>query len=899
MSEQPVFTSMPEKLRYFADRKFGKLHPVLNSPTRFKPTITNKQVDSIGKQAHYAGLNYPFTPTKNEAVAIPYFSNEISKTEVIKEPKYTVRNDHPLSLRTILEGLMAAVLNLSVEDFKRTVNVGSLLLELPYPLTTKLDNETALMNFSSSATKDEYSRISITDPIIYAMVLDYSRYVISNSQKTLFILGTDIIREHAQIERPTFDAYFITLLKSFFATTLLGRETDELKLLSFPSYSFSLGTYHSEFIKYNNKIVMVQTSHTLLHVLPLWSNVFYDSFLIQLTSLSFQFSYRQGTLFRHFEHTIPTDHLPQVSTRLQDSVLVPMRVSLSETADDVTPYDVYTANLRVRNTIASHLDNVTNFNAVKDKMYPKGREGAKTKLLGLLTRIDISKLKTVLELGAAPGTWTQTLMAMDAFSKIDSVTSVGGSALTMYPNVLKAIGASPVTTLYHEDATKYLSMRKEKYDFILSDIAMKHDSYADQSLSHDVLYSGLLHGILSRLAHNGTVLFKMYDLTPHMHELLSALSTAFLTFEIVKPNGSCPTNPEVYVIAQGYNEYIKATHNNLVPTFNMLLTNQIAHLNRLVTTGFNIHISYTLSYPSNRLRFSDVTELPYNLIPCLQSLKFSEYFYPANLTGSIYDETTLLGDKYLRFRWDLPQHPYPNQIYMTETSVGYESNGVALQNVFTVHRGFVVEHGIMKHFFVVDKEASCIFSPLYAQTCVTTDYSCNLPDNQFILSKLLASDTFKSRFENVISFDQLVVCIQHLSLKAYLDLQTEWSINASKLTINQFFRDSQALHLYYSKINLYTSVTTCKTTGPVAKLNLTQVQDRRTFNEKFKAYNTRHTSKESFRLLLNEYTILYREDELLKTSICTTERSYIEYSSGQICVSQPACVQLRRSLYVH
>lgn len=899
MDERPIFKTIAEKLRYFADRKFGKLPPTQEPPSKIVTVITPSQNEAIGEQAHYAGQAYPFSSTKNEAVAIPYFSNEISQTEVIKEPKHATRNNHPFSLSSIVQGMMAAVMNKSVQEFNESTNMITLLLELPYPITTQTSDKTTMMNFTSSIIQGAYTKVSITDPILYAMVLDYSKYVIRNSQNTLYLMGSDIMREFAEIDRASFDTYFVTLLKSFFATTLLGRNTDEIKLLSFPSYKFSIGTYHSDHVKHNDKIVMVQTSHTLLHVLPLWSNVFYDSYLIQLTSLTFDFSYRQGTLFRHYENVISTTNLPQLSNRLQHSVLVPMRVSLSEKADDVSPYDVYCANLRVRNNVASNLDNVSNFNQVKDRMYPKGRDGAKTKLLDLLTYVDLSKSNTVLELGAAPGTWTQALISMDKFKSIDAVTSIGGKSLTIYPNIVKLINESENAVLHQCDAIKFLNNGQQKYDLILSDVATKSNLYVTQSTTHDALYSGLIHGILSRLAPNATMIFKMYDLTEHMHDLLSGLSSSFVSFKVVKPKGSCPTNPEVYIIAQGYSENINAIHDELVPMFNILLTQQIAHLNRLVTTGFNIHISYNLAYNANRLRFNDITQLPYTLVPCLQSLKFSEYLYPPNFTGCIYDETTLLGDKYLRFKWDVPIQPYSNQIYMLETTVGYESKGVALQNVFTIHTGFIIEQDIRKDFFIVEKEASCLFSSIYDQTCITTEHSYNLPDNQFTLPELLKTDLFCTRFPNVFDFHSLLCYIQQLSLRSYLDLQTEWSVNSSKLTINQFFRDSQALHLHYTKINLYTSVTNYGQTRQNKKLNLTKTEDRRTFDQKFKIYNTKHTTRESFRLLLNEYSILYREDELLKTSICTTERAYIEHNSRQICVSQPACVQFRRAFYIH
>ncbi|UJG27949.1 VP5 [Bercke-Baary Melophagus reo-like virus] len=897
MSRPLKFTSLSERKRYYANSKFG---PVNNTENVIEKTraMTHQeyhmlQAVSQTVEDEYAKLN------GDELIKIPYFTNNVNPVNIFKENKSPTGNDHGLYLNDILRKMITSVLEYNDYNID-CINFNNVLLHLQYPIEKEYNEDGVNLIFDSMVVEnDGYLTVKINDVILYAMVKDCSKhFMMLSAIDDIYLIGSDIALEDYMLSRSEFDSYFITLTKTIFSTTLIGRNVDQLGLMDYPSYQFSLGTYSLNNYK-NNKFIRTMASHSLIHVLPLWDSVFKASFLLELTTTDVEFSYQHDTMFAHYERDILTRCFKQVSDRTENIMAVPVNVSISTEDDSMRPIQVYNANIKVRNKLSMRLNDIKNFNKIKDRMFPKDKYGAKTKLQYCLSFLNITNYRSVLDIGSAPGTWLEHLMTYDHFTTITGVTRWKNKVdLPMYLDVLKKIENDSRASITFDDALSFLE-KSEKHDLIVSDLATKYNNYLTQSVDHDYLYTKLLDLIVGRLYSGGSFIMKMYDLTEKMHESIIKILDKFNDFKIIKPNGSCLTNPEIYIIGINYQSNTNNANVNHVNHFNQILISQICNLNKLLTQGFGLQVNYNLFNINNRMKLTNIEYLPDHLALCLSYLKFSEYLYPVNLTGTMYDEITLLGDRYLRIYWDVPKVPESHVRYITETSIGYEANGIGLQQLFITHHGFIVEDGLKKYFFILEKESSCLFSDKYDVTCIVSAYSRMLPDNQFTIPMLLSSVKFQSLFPGVYQYNQLEYYVKQLSLSKLLELQQFYNTVSSTIILNQFFRESETMHLFYAKNQLYTNIKRSKKQRTFQTIDLSKNDDRKIFVEIYKAgCRMGKTLRQVFLDMLNEYTFKIWKSELLTTALCTTKRTYIEYKTGQICVSQPACVQLRRQMYL-
>jgi len=888
------FSNLNERKRYFANQKFGT-DVTIKARIEMDRSMSATEYNMLKSVAETVETNYKHDKDNEVITKIPYFTNNVTGINIFKENKYPTGNDMPITLSKILKMMIKEILKVK-EEITYDIDYNRTLLHIKYPIEYDTMDDSKFLVFNSSVSyNDDFYTIAITDPVLYAMVKDCSKYFMSlTGTDDLYIMGSDIQFETYTLGSIEFDTYFITLTKALFATTLIGRNVDQLGLMDFPGYQFSLGTYSLNHA-YKDSFVRIMGSHSLIHVLPFWGLVFQASFLVELVTLELAFSYQHDTFFAYYERDLSTNCFKQVSDRTENIMSIPMDVRISKNVTDLTKHAIYNSNIRIRNMLSTHFDQVKNYNKIKDRMFPKNRAGAKTKLLSLLDNVDLTTVQNVLDVGSAPGTWMEALLDIDHFSRVDGVTRNHKKDLKMYTNIMDRINQSEKSTLYYDDCIKFLTSKGNSYDLIVSDVATGHSNYLTQSLDHDQLYLELFPAMISRLNDGGIIIMKMYDMTDKMYTMLGKMSKRFRTFEIIKPNGSCPTNPEIYIKAQFYNIENDHTHTIFEDQLNLILISQITNINKLLNEGFGFPTKYNLSHINNRLEIANIEYLPYHLALCLNNLKFSEYLYPVNLTGRIFDETTLLGDKYLRIKWDVPRMPDVNTRYVTETSVGYESKGIGLQSMFILHHGFIFEDNIKKRFFIVEKGASAMFSDIYQETCITSDYSSRLPIVQYTMNDLVTTQRYRQLFPGIMDYNRLEFYIRQVSLEQYLKLQQYYHLESSNIILNQFFRESEAMRLFYTKGKGYSTISKSKNRKHVTTLDLSKIDDRQAFVNSYKKYHTMgSTLRQTFQNMFNEYSIQIWEDELLETTICTTKRSYIEHKTGQICVSQPACIQSRR-----
>lgn len=898
MPPQNRFTSLNQRRRYYADLKFN----TQSKEFKTKPHTREQSFNEIKtlKTISEVTENVYRRDSESELTKIPYFTNNVESVNVFKENKNTTGNDDDITLNVILEKMIISILHFNGYECEH-LDLDTILLHIQYPIEREHEPNQSFICFDSTIIESEqYTTVKISDVILYAMIKDRGVNFISvTNNSDIFIMGSDILKENYVFSRNEFDSYFITLAKTIFATTLIGRNLDQLGLMDYPSYQFSVGTYSLN-MERSSKFKRALVSHTLVHVLPFWEYLFNSSFLIELATTNVSFNYQRDTLFLHYERDIDINCFHQVSSRTENIMTIPLNVSISNLDSDIPPMSVYDNNVKIRNKLSHKLNGVKNFHKVKDKMFPKDKQGAKTKLQQCLLNLEIQKYDSVLDIGSAPGTWIDHLMTIPTFSTVHGITTEPTSVhLKMYDDIIQRIKSDDRATLHYGQAVEYLKT-SQSYSLIVSDMATKRVDYINQSIDHDSLFVPLINSIMDKLVEGGAFIMKMYDLTHTMSDMLEKIKNNFSHIKLIKPTSSCPTNPEMYIIATDYHRQLIASDVMCTSYANDILLSQICNLNGLLTQGFGLQVEHSLHYINNRLRLSNIEYVPYHLLLCLSQMKFSEYLYPTHLTGTMFDEVTVLGDRFLRINWDIPKFPYINVRYVTQTSIGYESNGVGLQELLIMHHGMILEDGMMKTFFIVDKDASCLFSDDHVVTCITSAYSQRLPENQFTISDLMTTQKYLNLFAGVTTFPRLEYLIKQVSLSRFVDLQQYYNTISSTTILNQFFRECETMRLFYTKSKLYSSIRLSKTKKPKITLNLSNHNDRKTFVEKYRSNRDMGKNlRQTFFDLLNEYSFQIWNGELLTSTICTTKRSYREYKTGQICISQPACNQFRRQHHFH
>lgn len=205
--------------------------------------------------------------------------------------------------------------------------------------------------------------------------------------------------------------------------------------------------------------------------------------------------------------------------------------------------------------------------------FPRHQE---LKALSLLGSADAATTRpaSILELGAAPGTWTKLLLTYASARRaaIDVVSAPTG--LEMAEEVLAEIESDDAYTLHQQDALTFLTATERKYDFVISDVATA-DSWATNSPQLDVLCA-----VVSRLNLGATLVLKLSNV--FLDNSLDAIANCrrlFASVEVVKPAGSRLRNTEVYLICKAYGD--PAGRTNPYSQRRLIIADILAHLDRL------------------------------------------------------------------------------------------------------------------------------------------------------------------------------------------------------------------------------------------------------------------------------------------------------------------------------
>lgn len=900
------FSSIKEKRRFY-QQSFGPKKDILNahemksvSKHHIAPVndrLTQKEIDKLLTVTESLAARKEVTKQHGSAVMVPYFTNDITPIHMFKESRNSSKNRHYITIQDISIGMIAAMKKMTVKEFKEREDPQSIMLILHEPIFTDVEtNQSSLVWDNNYVEKKNYTEYHITDPILYTLAKRYSREAITVSNSTdIYLLGMDLRFETEKIDFSQIESAFKTIAKTVFVTSLLSSNNTELGIIEYPLYNFAVGTYNLD-LNHVTKFYAVTKNNTLLYVLPLWQNVVDLSYTLELPSTKYSFTHETDTILTEYPR-LDNPSLPNTNPRNYRSNIVATKVVLHPEKEELTQRDVYHANLYIRDQLSIKFDNVRNYNHIKDRMYPKSRRGARTKLESILREINYEHFRSVLDIGSAPGTWLELLMEMQNFQQIMGITSRSPGSLSMYKNILDRIHASPNVAFKYADIITFDKSTLPHFDLIVSDAAEKKQDYLSQSSQHDLLFTKIL-GLVDHLNVGGTLVQKIYDVTDKLYKHIDALKNDFTHITLFKPYGSCPTNSEQYVVFQGYRQGctdLKEFDSKMVE----ILHSQIFHLHNLYVNGFEGKAVHNAFYYNNRLSLESIKHLPADLYVTLRNLKFSNHLFPEYLEGVMIEETTNMGDQYIRLQWCVPEYPFEGKKYIYETSIGKATNTAHIQNPIIFHFGFVIERGLRKQFILLDKNISSLVSEDFHDIYVTDVHIPDMTIRQVKFEELLLRNKFHFLFPRIYDFYSFRSAFKYLSLEHVLQFVNRESPFMLSTVLNQFFREAECMHLSYKRYNDQTYVE--KRSGGFNKkaIKLSTNEGRAYF---WKLYQENQKTSRSlgqiFSSMLDQHSFKIPDNELLQSSACYISTAFKERQTGQICVSQPACNQYRRQIYV-
>lgn len=876
-------------------KKYDKLTPNQNTILKDDDVnaMTNDEIEMIQRVKESLVETYVEPKIHSPSTPIPYFTNEVDNVYLFKETKCPKYYRETFSLSSILKSMIARMADMSESDFNQQVGYDHVLLHLKYPMVKDVGGKIPVMIWHSEIIdRETYKEFVITDVMLYNLVKRYSSTSVSvQGSDSLYIMGDDILMEANVFDVSILDEMFQTLTKTIFITTLLAKNTDIIDLTAFPTFHFGFGTYKEHQTKANKKFYVVPINNSQLHIVPLWDSVINISYTLELRGANLNFSYKKDTFLSIFPETY-VNELPLTTDRTHKYDKISADVTLFDYDASVTREEVYTANIQIRNKIASTLNNMKKYNYIKDKMFPKDKLGAKTKLRWLLNTLKIHDSGSVLDIGCAPGTWMDELMTRN-FKIIDGITRQDANDLMMYPTIANRINSDSRCSVTYGDVCSMNPSNFSKYDLIVSDAATGKASYINQAYEHDTLFTSILR-FVPRLCKNGTFIMKTYDLTPLLLQKIKSFVNLFAHIYFLKPDGSCPVNSEMYLVMQGYQSggcEIK----EIVKSAQSILYNQIQFLDRLITNGFKQTIDYTLSYFSSRINIKHSKNISKAAKIMLASLNFSDSMFPNHLTGRLDSEESITHDVFLRFTWDAPKYGYDDQPYITETHVPIEVKGTYLDQLLVFHIGRVYQNGRLKPFLLVERDLSPLFGDYYGDMYITDEHIHDLPLPQISFSSLLASSEFKTMFPNCVDFSGFCQAFKFLYLSNVVEFLAAGVKSNLCSALRQFFREAETMRLFYTQVGTQTRISNQKRYDANSILNLSKTSDRRKFATLYYEESVLSSNlRQIFNKVLNKYSIQVPHNEFTSTRITHVNKLHKERNTGQICISQPACIQFRR-----
>jgi 23S rRNA (uridine2552-2'-O)-methyltransferase len=161
----------------------------------------------------------------------------------------------------------------------------------------------------------------------------------------------------------------------------------------------------------------------------------------------------------------------------------------------------------------------------------------------------LHSMNSVLDLGAAPGSWIQVILDLTVNRKKPRIMGVDYKRVGQLPGA-KILSLNVFSDKLEVEITKYF---ENGIDLILSDMAPKisGNKSIDAAKTIDLVMRAY-DLALKFMNSGGNFVAKVFQ-CPEMHGLLKKIKTKFNFAQIHKPKASRTGNREYYVIAKGFN----------------------------------------------------------------------------------------------------------------------------------------------------------------------------------------------------------------------------------------------------------------------------------------------------------------------------------------------------------
>ena len=174
------------------------------------------------------------------------------------------------------------------------------------------------------------------------------------------------------------------------------------------------------------------------------------------------------------------------------------------------------------------------------------RSRAAFKILEINNKFNIFKnALTILDLGAAPGSWSQ--IAMEVTKSKATIIAVDLLDIDPLPGVNIITG-----NIYDDEVLEKIRSYSNKYDVIMSDIAPNTTGHAstDHLRILDIA-ENVFELAKEVLSPGGNFIIKIFE-GGFSQELIKEIRKQFKTIKRVKPESSRKESPEIYLVAQHY-----------------------------------------------------------------------------------------------------------------------------------------------------------------------------------------------------------------------------------------------------------------------------------------------------------------------------------------------------------
>lgn len=175
----------------------------------------------------------------------------------------------------------------------------------------------------------------------------------------------------------------------------------------------------------------------------------------------------------------------------------------------------------------------------------KYRARSAYKLLEIQRKFRIIKRgDSVLDLGAAPGSWCQVALQI-----------VGKSGRVLAVDILPVASLEGVFEFIQADFTSksfQSKLKGKKFDVILSDAAPEFSGVKELDFGRTLELNKSTISLAKKfLKENGNLLFKSFQ-KPELRALLSELKKFFKFVKLFKPSASLKSSPEIYIICKKF-----------------------------------------------------------------------------------------------------------------------------------------------------------------------------------------------------------------------------------------------------------------------------------------------------------------------------------------------------------